>query len=103
MDGTIIVWDLLPASHSKADLAAKDLEALWTDLGSDDAAKAYDAGGRFLGAAETTAAFLSKQLHPVADETKRIRGLIAALDDNEFTKREAAGKELEQLGLDRRA
>jgi RNA polymerase sigma factor (sigma-70 family) len=98
-DGNIIVWDLLPSSRRQADLKAKDMNALWTDLGSEEAAIAYHAGTRLLSAPETVAAFLSKQLRPSADETKRIRGLITALDDNEFTKREAARKELEQLGL----
>jgi WD40 repeat protein len=98
--GSILIWDILPSSRLKGDLTAKDLESLWADLAGEDAAKAYYAGGRLLSAPEIASVFLGKQLRPTAnDETKRIRGLIAALDDDDFLKREAAHKELKQLGL----
>src|SRR5262249_3674653 len=44
-------------------------------------------------------AFLDKQVRPAADETERIKRLIAALDDDTFEKREAARKNLEELSL----
>jgi len=69
------------------------------DLADEDAAKAYQAGGRHLSAPAKAWAFLDKQVRPVADETERIRGLIAALDDNDFDKRQAASKDLQQLEL----
>jgi hypothetical protein len=97
--GNILIWDLLPSSRRSGDLSAKDLESLWADLADEDAAKAYYAGGRFLSAPEMACVFLSKQLHQTTDETERIRTLIGALDDNEFSKREAARMELRQLGL----
>ena len=97
--GSILIWDLLPSSRLKADLTAKDLESLWADLAGEDAAKAYDASGRLLSVPETASAFLTKQLRPTAsDETKRIRSLIETLDDDEFSKREAAKEELRRLG-----
>jgi WD40 repeat protein len=97
--GDILIWDLLPSSRLKGDLTAKDLDSLWTDLAAEDAAKAYYAGGRLLGAPEMASAFLDKHLRPIADEPERIRTLIAALDDDDFSKREAAHKELRQFGL----
>ncbi len=97
-NANILIWDLLPSSRRKGDLTAKDLELLWADLAGDDAAKAYYTGGRLLSAPETACAFLGKKLRPTADETKRIRDLIAALDDDEFSTREAARKELKNLG-----
>jgi hypothetical protein len=98
-DGTIVVWDLLPSSRPKGDLTAKDLDSLWADLASEDAAKAYSAGGRLLSDPDRACAFLGKQLHATDGETERIRGLITALNDDDFSKREAASKELRQLGL----
>ena len=98
-DARILIWDLLPSSRVKGDLAAKDLEALWADLAGEDAAKAYQAGGQLLRSSATAWAFLDKQVRPVADETERIRRLIAALDDNDFDKRQAASKDLQQLEL----
>jgi hypothetical protein len=97
--GNILIWDLLPSSRLKGDLSAKDLESLWADLAAEDAAKAYYAGGRLLSAPHMACAFLSKQLRATAGATERIRSLIGALDDNEFSKREATRKELRQLGL----
>jgi WD40 repeat protein len=97
--GNILIWDLLPSSRLKGDLTTKDLESLWADLASEDAAKAYYAGGRFLSDPDRASAFLGKQLRPTADETERIRSLIAVLNDDEFSKREAASKGLRQLGL----
>jgi RNA polymerase sigma factor (sigma-70 family) len=97
--GNILIWDLLPSSRLKGDLTAKDLDSLWADLASEDAAKAYSAGGRFLSDPDRASAFLGKQLRPTADETERIRSLIAVLNDDEFSKREAANKGLRQLGL----
>jgi hypothetical protein len=98
-NATILIWDLLPSSRLKADLTTKDLEALWADLASEDAAKAYDSGGRLLSVPETAYAFLDKHLRPAIDETERIRRLIEALNDDEFPKRQVARKDLEHFGL----
>jgi RNA polymerase sigma factor (sigma-70 family) len=98
--GSILIWDLLPSSRLKGTLTVKDLESLWADLGGEDAAKAYYAGGRLLSAPDMASVFLSKQLRPTADdETKRIRSLIETLNDDDFLKRKAAHQELKQLGL----
>ena len=96
--GNILIWDLLPSSRVKGDLNAKNLDALWTDLAGDDATKAYSAGGRLISAPETASVFLDHHLRPTADQTERIRGLIETLNDDDFTKRDAASNELEQLG-----
>jgi hypothetical protein len=90
---------LLPSSRLKGDLTPKDLESLWNDLASDDAAKAYYAGGRLLSGPDMASVFLAKHLRPIADEKERIRGLIAVLNDDDFSKREAASNDLRQFGL----
>ncbi len=98
-NGNIIIWDLQPSSRLHGDLTVKDLEALWADLAGDDAAKAYSARGRFIGVApETASVFLDQRLRPSADRTERIRGLIETLNDDDFTKRDAASNELKQFG-----
>ena len=75
------------------------MDSLWTDLAAEDAAKAYDAGGRLLSDPDTACAFLGQRLHATADEKERIRGLIAVLNDDDFSKREAASNDLRQFGL----
>ncbi len=97
-NANILIWDLLPSSRLKGDLTVKELESLWADLAGEDAAKAYYAGGRLISAPETASVFLDQRLRPSADRSELVRGLIEKLNDDDFTKRDAASNELEQLG-----
>ena len=98
-----IIWDLtkddkpLPKGLK---LTAKDLADCWTDLGGDDARKAYMAQ-RLLRADPTRSVpFLKERLNPRDQgvDEKKIKKLIAQLDDDAFKTREAATKELQALG-----
>src|SRR5262249_5810575 len=74
--------------------------ALWTDLASDKSDKAY-AAGRLLRADPTRAVpFVQERLKAKEEgpEEKNYKRLFAGLEDDEFTKREAATKELEKQG-----
>jgi RNA polymerase sigma factor (sigma-70 family) len=101
-DGAI-VWDLtrdekpLPRDFKLTD---KDLDALWTDLASDDGGKVYGAT-RLLRADPTRSVpFLRECLKPkeAGPDEKKLKQLIADLDADEFDKRENATNELQRLG-----
>lgn len=90
----VLLWDVRPA----ADQAA-ELEALWTDLGSDDAAKAYRAAASLAARGDQAAAFLKAKLPPVpAPDAAAVAKWVADLDGDRFAAREAATKALAGLG-----
>ncbi len=98
-DGTALVWgltgQLAPAGGAPA---AGELEACWSDLAGDDAARAYRAVRR-LAASPAGAAFLRKRLPPAAPpDAERLGRLLADLNSDQFAVRDRAAKELEKLG-----
>ncbi|HWG44069.1 MAG TPA: PQQ-binding-like beta-propeller repeat protein [Gemmataceae bacterium] len=102
-DSTALVWDLTPgirrANMPKKDLARRDLDQLWSDLVSEDAAKAHTAIWTLVAAPDQALRLLQERLKPVETvDPRRIRRLLTDLDSGEFTVREAATKELEQIG-----
>ena len=75
------------------------LQTWWTDLGGDDAKKAYQAIWRFVEHPEAAVAFLEKNLQPaVAPDPKRVQQLLDDLESERFAIRDKAAKELEKLG-----
>jgi hypothetical protein len=97
-DTTAIIWDMGPPHFPLAGEAGHRLEDHWKALAADDAAKAYQAMGDLIESAGTTA-FLEKQLRPATElDTKPILRLIADLDNDEFSVRQKASRELEKLG-----
>ncbi len=103
MDTTILVWDLsdLTARIPKppANLSERELEALWNDLASDDAARAYRAIGALAASPARSVDLLRRRLHPPQPpDAGRLARLIAALDDDQFAVREKAVEELSALG-----
>jgi WD40 repeat protein len=99
-DTTVLIWDAIgPPPSGLAELGVKDLEALWADLASDDAAKAYRALCRLAHAPRQAVPLLQKQLGPAMPVGKQhIARLIADLDSDQFTARQNASAELERLG-----
>jgi RNA polymerase sigma factor (sigma-70 family) len=105
-DTTILVWDLTgchrPAGRAPAaKLAPAELRRLWDVLGDRDAAKAGRALWDLVSAPAEAVPFLKDRLAgqraPV--DAKRLASLIADLDNDKFTVRERAEKELRRLGL----
>jgi hypothetical protein len=102
-DTSSLIWDLTRVLEDKP-LAVvhrrpKDLEGLWTDLASDDAARAYQAIAKLTTAPKEALTFLKERLHPVATPDLRgVPGLLADLDADDFAVREKAAGELEKLG-----
>jgi RNA polymerase sigma factor (sigma-70 family) len=102
-DTTALVWDLTGSLGSDGawgkPLSNPDLEAYWTALADVDAARAYRAMRKLAASPAQVVRYLGQRLRPVqpADE-KRLKRLMAELDNNQFPVREKAAKELERLG-----
>jgi RNA polymerase sigma factor (sigma-70 family) len=102
-DTTALVWDLAGRHSAKTPLAKKlsgpELDALWAELASADAARGFQATRRLAAAPADAVPYLGVRLSPVkAVEEKRLTRLVADLDDDQFPVRQAAAKELEKLG-----
>ncbi len=97
-DTTALVWDLTGRARdpAAAKLTAEELKSLWEDLDR-DAARAYRAAWALAAAPADGVAFL-KSAAAATPDTKRIKELIAALDDDEFAVREKATESLAALG-----
>jgi WD40 repeat protein len=99
-DTTALVWDLrgLAARASRGPRPG-ELPALWADLGSPDAGKAYRAFTTLAGPSKQTVPFLRERLRPAAPlDSKWVARRIAELDSDRFEKRQQAADELERLG-----
>jgi len=100
-DTTILVWkmaDLVPKLEIQ-DPSQAQLENYWADLQGQDAGKAHRAIWALIAAPKPALAMLRDRLKPmVAADADKVRKLIAELDDDKFTVREAATKELTELG-----
>jgi WD40 repeat protein len=101
-DTTILLWDLTrlrqrpPAPPA---LSAREVDALWADLASADAARAYRALWTLAGVPKQAMALLGKRLRPVtAADPKRVGPLLADLDSPRFAVRKRAEQELAKLG-----
>jgi hypothetical protein len=101
-DYTLLAWDIsrLPRiSDLPKNLAAADLKKAWDDLAGNDAPLAYQTMGRLAAAARDSIPFLAKHLPPAPPiDYKRIDPLIADLNSDQFSVRQKASRELENMG-----
>jgi WD40 repeat protein len=102
-DSTALVWDVAalakPPAPLPGELDVRRVEALWDDLGSDDAAKAHKALLTLSAAPPQTTAFLMEHVKPAAGvEDKRLEQLLKELDGAQFAVRQNAEVELAKLG-----
>jgi WD40 repeat protein len=101
-DTTLLTWDWAAAlglTRPARRLAAAELDAAWSDLAGQDAARACKAIGALAGSPENTVPFLREHLRPAtAKEQATIRRRVADLDSDVFEVRENAGRELASLG-----
>jgi hypothetical protein len=90
------------AAHGKTDLSAQELDALWTELGSREAPKAYQSLRALVRASGRAVSLIEKNLRPAlaldAQQQKRVQELIVRLDHDAFAERAKATAELESLG-----
>jgi WD40 repeat protein len=102
-DTTVLIWDpaglrTRTAGKLAQKLSGKDLEQLWTELASPDAARAYTAMCTLAAAPFESVAFLKDRLPPAAEvKRERVRALIADLASDQFLVRQAAYGELKDL------
>jgi hypothetical protein len=100
-DTTALIWDVasvLPA-EAPARLEASELKELWVALASPEGAAALKAVRRLARAPEQSLAHIREHLgKPPAADPDRLARLIADLDAEDFSKREAASAELARLG-----
>jgi hypothetical protein len=99
----VLVWDATgrlrdgrtPAVH----LGPKEMQALWSELGGADSARAYQAIWTLAAAPRQAVPLLKERLHAVPPpEPARLRRLLADLDHDQFAVRERATHELEEIG-----
>ena len=103
LDYTACVWDVTgictDGQWSVHSVEQDELQRLWTDLSDKDSVRAYRALWRLATAGPSAVAFLSQRIRPAPQvEEKRLSGLIADLDSDQFGMRERASVELQQLG-----
>jgi hypothetical protein len=96
-DGVSLLWDLRPQIEP---LPAGGVSSLWDVLGDDDPVKVYSAVWALADRSQDSIALVRTHARPqrTKPDAERVRGLIADLNDDEFTKRETASRELAKLG-----
>jgi hypothetical protein len=92
---------LQPQAAVAQKLTEAEIEEAWRALAAEDATDAEHAMSRLAGARDDTVMFLRGQLQPItATDPQRVRGWIADLGHDEFTRRDAATSELRRLGAE---
>ncbi len=98
-DGTILIWDLPIKLTPLEPIDAKTLETIRATLESADAANAWELIWRLSETPAQALPALRKRLKPIEAMTlQQLQPMIAGLDDNAFTRREQAMKQLRELG-----
>ena len=97
-DTTILVWDVGPLPRMAAALDADGAAGAWADL-SADARKAFAARNALACSPEATLPMLKQHLRPAPPvDAERLGRLLAELGSDQFTVRQKAQKELEDMG-----
>jgi RNA polymerase sigma factor (sigma-70 family) len=101
-DTTAIIWDVTGGA-TNAKLPAESLQALWTDLASNDGAKAYRAIWHLARTPAQSVPLLREHLPPAAAldpaQRKQVEHWLTDLDSDEPSVRDRASRELEKRGL----
>jgi WD40 repeat protein len=102
-DNAVLVWDVGAMVKDKmpapAEIPARDLPALWTDLTDSESARAFKAQGRLILSPRQAVPLLDEKLcSPPPVEAAKIKQLVEDLDSQNFDVRQKATAALEQLG-----
>jgi hypothetical protein len=99
-DSTILLWNATLRGDARAGSASEtDLEALWADLASDDAPRAYRAVWQLAGDPSRSIQLLHDRLRPMtALSPVKIQSLLQELDSDQFKIRQDAERQLRKLG-----
>jgi hypothetical protein len=95
-DGSVLLWEVPTLPAAVAPIDARQREALWADLGGEDAGKAYRAVWRLALGGEAVVPFLRERL--AAPDGRLVARKVADLDHDRYRVREAAQAQLEQWG-----
>jgi hypothetical protein len=99
VDTTALVWDISAPARKPRVLTEQEMLAAWGDLAGADAGKAMTAAWAMSDCGDDVVRFLRTRLRPVAAPADdRVRKLVAQLEAEEFSNREAAERELRDLG-----
>lgn len=101
-DTTALVWNLVGLEQEPSAVTELDesrTEALWQDLGSPDARKAYEAIRALSTSPRQAVPLLRQRVKPVnSPDARKLERLIADLDSNHFLVRQQANNELAKMG-----
>ena len=101
-DGTILVWDIheqMQQARKAQPLEPKEAAQLWDELVDVDGKKAFHALVSLASAPEVAVKLLKEHLKPAQEtDTSAIAKLVAALDSEEFEKRDKAYQALATIG-----
>ncbi len=100
-DQTALVWDATWPTllRRPAQAGRLDVEALWQDLASAEAERAWRAVWQLALSPEQSLPLLQHRLQPIPSPNgKRLARLLAELDHDDFARREAARKEILSVG-----
>jgi WD40 repeat protein len=103
-DTTVLLWDATGMGGKSVSPQPREIEPLWTSLGSNDAPRAYQAIWTLAAVGKPAVALLGERLKPQPQtDQARIDRLVADLDSDRYTVREKAMQALEKIGLPARA
>jgi hypothetical protein len=102
-DTTALTWDLTRLTRRgqsrAARLPAQAVEALWSDLASEDAARAFAAVRKLCASPDQAVALLGKRVRPTTPvDSGRLAEIVADLQSDRFERRRLAESELRGLG-----
>jgi RNA polymerase sigma factor (sigma-70 family) len=103
-DTTVLTWDLARLTRARRGspdpaASAPSLDALWTDLAAEDAARAFAAMRQLCASPQETVTLIQQRVPPVAaPDAKRLAKLLADLESDRFESRRRAEAELRGLG-----
>lgn len=100
VDTTALVWDITGlAAEERPRITGKELAALWTDLESEDALRAFGAMSRLSRIPVQSLPFIQERLKPTrAPDEKHVARLLGDLESDQFAEREKATEELQRMG-----
>jgi WD40 repeat protein len=101
VDSTILLWDLATPAMDRPIVPLKDdqLKAYWADLAGTDGGRAFAAITHLIDMPEQSVTLMRDRLQPAkAPSSEELGRLVADLNSAEFARREAATKQLTELG-----
>jgi hypothetical protein len=96
----LLIWDVTGGQREvrqEGKLTAKEQEALWTDLGSPDAARGYQAVWTLAASPRQTVPFFEQYLKPILALPAEVGRLVADLDSKHFSVRDRASQRLGEV------